>query len=201
MLNDKQVLAAFMTTLLAIVILVAMGAAISISGHSVEAIGIGAAVTGLIAVATTFRTGRVPLPEVDPNMPAGPFVSKLKDYAEVIKRAPGCLPLGSGAVCGVNVNGELVSKHNEAHSFVVVSTHAGFVGGVDASIDFQACEVVALVGQVPVNVTGGTPGYFIEAIEGPMNTITGTTSALAGPNTLGRIWRIEQDGRAWVKLL
>lgn len=48
-------LVAFLAVLAAIVILVLAGAFLSAKGQSIEALGIGAAVTGLIGVLGTFR--------------------------------------------------------------------------------------------------------------------------------------------------
>ena len=223
-MSESQTLVAFLATLIAIVTLVALGATISMGGHSVETIGIGAAVTGLIAVATTFRATRVAVPIVDPVVTAagtaavvaavagatggsgsggggGPFISKLSDYAEAIKRAPGCMPLAAGAIIGINDDGELTSIYGRAHSFAVVSTHAGFIGGVDPAGDPNEREIVAFVGQVPVNILNGVCGQYVDATIGNNDTIVGILSTVAGPFTVGRIWKLEGDGRAWIKLI
>ena len=54
-MNDRYQLVAFLATLCAIVILVALGAYMATQGKSAEALGIGGAVTGLIGVIGTFR--------------------------------------------------------------------------------------------------------------------------------------------------
>lgn len=55
-MNEKQhTLIAFLATLTAIVVLVLAGAWLANTGKSTEALGIGAAVTGLIGVLGTFR--------------------------------------------------------------------------------------------------------------------------------------------------
>lgn len=54
-MNDRHQLIAFLATLCAIVILVALGAYMASVGKSAEALGIGGAVTGLIGVIGTFR--------------------------------------------------------------------------------------------------------------------------------------------------
>ncbi len=54
-MNENHQLIAFLSVLGAIVILVALGAFLSARGQSTEALGIGAAVTGLIGVIGTFR--------------------------------------------------------------------------------------------------------------------------------------------------
>ena len=54
-MTDRDNLIAFLAVLVAIVLLVALGAWMSISGRSTEALGIGGAVTGLIGVIGTFR--------------------------------------------------------------------------------------------------------------------------------------------------
>lgn len=55
MTNEHHNLIAFLATLTAIVILVLAGAFLATQGKSAEALGIGAAVTGLIGVMGTFR--------------------------------------------------------------------------------------------------------------------------------------------------
>lgn len=55
-MNDQlHTLVAFLSTLTAIVVLVLAGSWLAGSGKSAEALGIGAAVTGLIGVLGTFR--------------------------------------------------------------------------------------------------------------------------------------------------
>jgi len=54
-MTDRHQLIAFLATLVAIVILVALGAYMASVGKPAEALGIGGAVTGLIGVIGTFR--------------------------------------------------------------------------------------------------------------------------------------------------
>lgn len=54
-MTERHTLIAFMATLFAIVVLVITGAIIALQGGSTEALGIGAAVTGLIGVIGTFK--------------------------------------------------------------------------------------------------------------------------------------------------
>jgi hypothetical protein len=49
-MTANHMLIAYIATLVAIVILVGMGVWASATGHSIEAVGVGAAVTGLIGV-------------------------------------------------------------------------------------------------------------------------------------------------------
>lgn len=58
-MSEKHNITAFLSTLAAIVALVALGAFMASQGKSTEALGIGGAVTGLIGVIGTFkpRTG------------------------------------------------------------------------------------------------------------------------------------------------
>lgn len=60
--TERHLLIAFLATLIAIVVLVAMGAYMSASGKPTEALGIGGAVTGLIGVIGTFKP-RSPSPD------------------------------------------------------------------------------------------------------------------------------------------
>lgn len=61
-MSERHTLIAFLATLIAIVVLVIVGAYLSINSRPVEALGIGGAVTGLIGVIGTFRP-RSPVPE------------------------------------------------------------------------------------------------------------------------------------------
>ncbi len=54
-MTERHTLVAFLATLSAIVVLVALGAYVGGLGKSTEALGIGAAVTGLIGVIGTFK--------------------------------------------------------------------------------------------------------------------------------------------------
>lgn len=54
-MTDRHSLIAFLTVIVAIVMLVVIGAYMSSQGHSAEALGIGGAVTGLIGIAGTFK--------------------------------------------------------------------------------------------------------------------------------------------------
>lgn len=54
-MNERHSLISFLATLVAIVVLVALGAYMANLGKPTEALGIGGAVTGLIGVIGTFR--------------------------------------------------------------------------------------------------------------------------------------------------
>ncbi len=54
-MTERATLIAFLATLAAIVVLVALGAYMASQGKSTEALGIGGAVTGLIGVIGTFK--------------------------------------------------------------------------------------------------------------------------------------------------
>lgn len=51
------------------------------------------------------------------------------DYAEYMRKSEGCGGLPKGAICGVDVNGMLTDRFDEAISFVIKSTDPSFVGG------------------------------------------------------------------------
>ena len=61
-MDNRENIIAFLATLLAIVLLVGLGAFMAGQGKPTEALGIGGAVTGLIGVIGTFRP-KAPLPE------------------------------------------------------------------------------------------------------------------------------------------
>lgn len=58
-MNERHILIAFLATLVAIVVLVIVGAIMAAQGKSAEALGIGGAVTGLIGVIGTFKPRNV----------------------------------------------------------------------------------------------------------------------------------------------
>lgn len=58
-MNERHILIAFLATLVAIVVLVIVGAIMAANGKPVEALGIGGAVTGLIGVIGTFKPRNV----------------------------------------------------------------------------------------------------------------------------------------------
>jgi hypothetical protein len=62
--NEHHNLVAFLATLVAIVVLVIVGALMAANGKPAEALGIGGAVTGLIGVIGTFRPRNA---TADPN--------------------------------------------------------------------------------------------------------------------------------------
>lgn len=64
----------------------------------------------------------------------------------------------------------------------------------------QWVDRIAYAGKVPVNVQGGSPGQYIEAVESG-GGIAGAPSAAAGPNTVGRVRRILADGRAEIAVI
>lgn len=57
-MTDKHTLIAFVAVLISIVLLVAIGAILVAMGRTVEALGVGAAVSGLIGVLGTFRPSK-----------------------------------------------------------------------------------------------------------------------------------------------
>jgi hypothetical protein len=57
-MTDRHTLIAFCAVLLSIVLLVAIGAVLVAMGRTVEALGVGAAVSGLIGVLGTFRPSK-----------------------------------------------------------------------------------------------------------------------------------------------
>src|SRR5438128_1960085 len=82
------------------------------------------------------------------------------------------------------------TKHKEEWA----RCHAAWVGRHEAAR--ERVDRIAYCGKVPVNVMGAKPGDYIEAAEGPDDTIIGITSKTSGPNTVGRVRKILEDGRA-----
>jgi hypothetical protein len=131
------------------------------------------------------------------------------DYAEYMRKAPGCGEIAKGDVCGVDSNGQLTRKWADAISFVVKSLEPGFVGGDTWGIDREGDELeaarlgvdrIAFCGQVPVNVTGDVAvgDYIIAAAKG--SGIKAVAVAEADitfeqyRRRLGKVWAI-RDGR------
>jgi hypothetical protein len=134
------------------------------------------------------------------------------DYAEYMYKRPDCGALEKGAICGVDADGLLTDQWSLAHSFAIKSTDPAYVGGDTWCVDpdlteeeieerRQQVDRVAFSGQVPVNVTGASPGQFIVPVQGPGGTITGQASATNPGTAVGRVWKVLGDGRAWVKVL
>jgi hypothetical protein len=133
---------------------------------------------------------------------AGTINASGADYAEYMTKADGCGVIPKGAIAGVNADGKLTDKFDDAHSFVIKSTDPSYVGGdtwgshealglespdkedpdykeKEAAIAValeaarQKVDRIAFSGQVPVNVTGATVGDYIVPVAGPDGGITG----------------------------
>lgn len=82
----------------------------------------GSSAISSMRVPTSSTTGR--------SISAGGTVNTAgADYAEYMFKADGCGELAKGAICGVNRDGLLTDRFDEAISFVVKSTNPSFVGG------------------------------------------------------------------------
>lgn len=147
------------------------------------------------------------------------------DYAEYMIKA-GDFTIAKGDVCGVTADGLLTNEFADAVSFVVKSTNPSYVGGdtwgsedavgpkpdaednealaqweADLEAARQLVDRIAFAGQVPVNVTGATPGQYIVPIEAADGGITGIAKdesdlTLAEyMRSVGKVIAIEGDGR------
>jgi len=147
------------------------------------------------------------------------------DYAEYMTKA-GNFVIAKGDVCGIDSEGKVTNVFADAISFVVKSTDPGLVGGdtwftekqpVDEEMkdivegpEYDAwkerleaaralVDRIAFCGQVPVNVTGATPGQYIVPVD-DNGAIKGV--AVSNPTfeqyqqAVGKVIAIEQDGRA-----
>jgi hypothetical protein len=148
------------------------------------------------------------------------------DYAEYMTKS-GNFEIAKGDVCGVTADGELTNVFADAVSFLVKSTNPSYVGGDtwgaesvvgakpsadepelltewEAALEAERQKVdrIAFAGQVPVNVTGATPGQYIVPVEAEDGGITGiakdeTDLILAEyMRAVGKVIAIEDDGRA-----
>jgi hypothetical protein len=131
------------------------------------------------------------------------------DYAEYMEKSDDFI-IAKGDICGINSNGKLTNIYNDAISFVVKSTDPSYVGGDNWGAGFkddpegleearQKVDRIAFAGQVPVNVTGATPGQYIIPVNNN-GMISGAT--ISNPTfeqyqiSVGKVVAIEQDGRA-----
>jgi len=134
------------------------------------------------------------------------------DYAEYMTKA-GNFDLARGDVCGVTVDGKLTNVFADAISFMVKSTNPSYVGGDTWGAGFeddpeqleaerQKVDRIAFAGQVPVNVTGATPGQYIVPVAAKDGGISGIAKDEADltlaeyMRAVGKVIAIESDGRA-----
>jgi hypothetical protein len=125
----------------------------------------------------------------------------------------GDFTLVKGGICGVTADGLLTLNYSDAISFVVKSTNPSYVGGDTWGSGFdddpeglelarQTVDRIAFAGQVPVNVTGATPGQYIVPIAAADGGITGIAKDEADltlpeyMRAVGKVIAIEDDGRA-----
>lgn len=156
---------------------------------------------------------------------AGTINASGADYAEYMTKASD-FTIAKGDVVGVDQDGKLTNAFADAVSFVVKSTDPSYVGGdtwftEKQPVDEEMKDVVdgpiydewvdrreaaralvdriAFAGQVPVNVTGATPGQYIVPVD-DNGAIKG--EAVSNPTfeqyqlAVGKVIAIEQDGRA-----
>jgi hypothetical protein len=151
------------------------------------------------------------------------------DYAEYFKKC-GNFVIQKADLVGINSSGLLTNIFADAISFCVKSTDPGLVGGdnwfteprprtedgqeVDSSTPEYAewmkrlelaratVDRIAFAGQVPVNVTGATPGQYIVPIATEEGGISGIAKDEADltlaeyMRAVGKVIAIEDDGRA-----
>ena len=138
---------------------------------------------------------------------AGTLNASGADYAEYMTKS-GDFTVAKGDVVGIDEQGKLTNVFANAVSFVVKSTDPSYVGndkwggdieGGELEAARQAVDRIAFAGQVPVNVTGATPGQYIVPVE-DNGAIKG--EAVSNPTfeqyqqAVGKVIAIEQDGRA-----
>jgi hypothetical protein len=142
---------------------------------------------------------------------AGTINASGADYAEYMTKA-GDFTIAKGDVVGINAEGKLTNVFADAISFCVKSTDPSYVGGDVWGCGFdgdpegleaarQCVDRIAFAGQVPVNVTGTTPGQLIipvndnGAIKGIAKNEADMTLA-EYMKAVGRVIAVEADGRA-----
>lgn len=157
---------------------------------------------------------------------AGTINASGADYAEYMTKA-GEFAIAKGDVCGVTADGKLTKMFADAVGFLVKSSNPSYVGGDtwgaesvvgakpgedepellaewEAALEAERQKVdrIAFAGQVPVNVTGATPGQYIVPIAAEDGGITGIAKNEADltlpeyMRAVGKVIAIEDDGRA-----
>jgi hypothetical protein len=175
-------------------------------GGSATINGIG---TGASSAATIMRMNRDSGSLRSLNA-AGSINASGADYAEYMYKATN-ETIQKGDVCGINKNGELTNVFSDSLSFVVKSTNPSYVGndiwGSDIDdkneLEIERAKVdrIAFSGQVPCNVLNAQVGDYIIPIE-----LDGKISGQAVTNptfeqyqlSVGKVWKIMEDGRAWI---
>ena len=131
------------------------------------------------------------------------------DYAEYMTKAIEDT-IEKGDIVGVDENGLLTNIFANAKSFVVKSTDPSYVGGDTWGVKLEGEELeaarekvdrIAFSGQVPCNVYNAQVGDYIIPIE-----LNGKISGQAVSNptfeqyqlSVGKVWKIMEDGRAWI---
>ena len=135
--------------------------------------------------------------------------------------------IAKGDICGVTANGKLTNVFADTVGFLVKSTDPSYVGGdtwgsenivgvkptedtptllaeweAAAEAERQKVDRIAFAGQVPVNVTGATPGQYIIPNAAANGGITGIAKDEADltlfeyMQAVGKVIAIEDDGRA-----
>jgi hypothetical protein len=143
---------------------------------------------------------------------AGTINASGTDYAEYMTKA-GDFEIEKGDVCGVTADGKLTNAFADAIGFMLKSTNPSYVGGDTWGIGFdddpeqleierQKVDRIAFAGQVPVNVTGATPGQYVVPVATEDGGITGIAKDEADltlaeyMRAVGKVIAIEDDGRA-----
>jgi hypothetical protein len=148
------------------------------------------------------------------------------DYAEYMIKCDD-FEIAKGDICGVDYTGKLTNVFDDAIGFLVKSTNPSYVGGDTwgtedvlgetpsesepealaqwqeaLETERQKVDRIAFAGQVPVNVTGATPGQYIVPVATEDGGITGIAKdevdlTLAEyMRAVGKVIAIEDDGRA-----
>jgi hypothetical protein len=148
------------------------------------------------------------------------------DYAEYMIKCDD-FEIAKGDICGVDHTGKLTNVFDDAIGFLVKSTNPSYVGGDTwgtedvvgetpsesepealaqwqeaLETERQKVDRIAFAGQVPVNVTGATPGQYIVPVATEDGGITGIAKNEADltlaeyVRAVGKVIAIEDDGRA-----
>jgi hypothetical protein len=152
---------------------------------------------------------------------AGTVNASGADYAEYMTKSSTCGDIQKGQVCGIDKDGKLTDKFDDAHSFVIKSTDPSYVGGdswgtdipfEEGTDEFKAefdkrramVDRIAFSGQVPCFVSGEFKvGDTLIPASSPERGIE--CKAVSSPSldqyllSIGKVWAVK-NGKAWVSV-
>lgn len=107
--------------------------------------------------------------------------------------------IAKGDIVGIDANGELTDKWDDAISFAIKSSDPGMVGGDTEArnAEPEQYDRVAFCGQVPVNAAARPGHYLVPVRDGESIAVMPVASPSLDEYrvAVGRVLRIGADGR------